>query len=155
MTPRSIRILIDRANSQPPYPPLDNVTDSAPTVWRGEYVSIEVGVFADFAAGTVEDVTTWTQARLKVFRSQTNLGTALLSKTFGSIAGDLDPSTMDLASWNDGSKETAVFDLTATDTDIDTQGAASRSLWLVLEFTDGSDTLVLAAGELVVHEPGL
>ena len=152
MTNRTIRILCDlaAASAAPPNPPIDPSTNMPVAAWRGEALDIEAGVFADYAAGTVADVSGWTNLKLEIYADGSRRRPALVTKTDAT----LDPDTMALATWDNGTEETAAFALSATDMDIDTLGAATRDLWLVLSATDGGGTRILKAGTLVLHEPG-
>lgn len=138
------------AASAPPNAPYDPATNLPVTAWRGEALQIDVGAFADYTAGTVADVAAWTNIKLEIFGSGTTRRAALVTKT----DTGLDPDTMALATWDDGSEETASFALADTDMDIDCLGAATRDLWMVISATDAGGTRILKAGVLTLHETG-
>jgi hypothetical protein len=152
MTARIIRILCDMAAaaSAPPNAPYDPETNMPVTAWRGEALQIDVGAFADYTAGTVANVSAWTNVKLEIFADATRRLAALVTKTDTA----LDPDTMALATWDDGTEETASFDLADTDLDIDCLGAATRDLWMVISATDAGGTRILKAGTFTLHETG-
>jgi hypothetical protein len=152
MTARIIRILCDMAAaaSAPPNAPTDPATNMPVTAWRKEALQIDVGAFADYSAGTVATVTGWTNVKLEIFGDGTRRMPALVTKTDTA----LDPDTMAKATWDDGTEETASFDLADTDLDIDCLGQATRDLWMVITATDSGGTRILKAGTLTLHESG-
>ena len=60
-----------------------------------------------------------------------------------------------MADWEAGTGEHALFALSDAEAAIDLLGQPYRQCWLLLTATDGSDTWVLAAGYVTIHEAGL
>lgn len=111
---------------------------------RGNATRFEFGFFD--VLGTALDLSEVQSLNLKLQPSQT-VDSPLADKTITVL--DL---TLDAATWDDGSKEHAVFQFSNAEMNIDPQGER-RTLWLVITaITIGGDEVTLTGGAFFLHE---
>lgn len=111
---------------------------------RGNATRFEFGFFD--VIGTPLDLSEVESLNLKLQPSQT-VDSPLADKTITTL--DL---SLDAATWDDGSKQHAVFQFSNAEMNINPQGER-RALWLVITaITTGGDEITLTAGWFFLHE---
>jgi hypothetical protein len=123
----------------------DYLTGATPVLWRGNDVQIELGIF--FGAEVV-DVTNIASVTVEAKESQTSPTSPVISK----LVDDLN-AALTLATWQDGTGAHAVIPLTATETNIDLDGAAEKSFWLTVSaITTDAYAITLGTSYLQIRE---
>lgn len=133
---------------QPPVPPIDYNTGSAPQWWRCSSVGIAVGLFD--ALGNPLDLGNLAPGgslQLSLYRNQGD-PVPVWTKTI--VGSSLYP-LITTAGWQNGSQQNANFLLSAGDTDQGLDGGQSRAFWLVLNGNSVAGNLILyAAGTVTI-----
>ena len=117
--------------------------------WRAEAATVNVAIYSD--ATTVADTTGLTEVEMLI-SSTPNHASPLVTKT-ATVGSGLDLTVTD-ADFLAGTAQHATFALAAGDLDPDMAGEASRTMYLRLAATVSGATVVLANGEITVHEAG-
>jgi hypothetical protein len=117
---------------------LDAITSGAPIGWRGNDIQFEVGLFWGEDLDTLVDLANIESLTLEIRDRPTRVGTIYASVTVE--AGDLD-GTLTVETWEDGTKQHALFALTHEETNW-SQGAALEGVYfLVLSCITTDDPL--------------
>lgn len=142
-----LRIQVDVASFDNP---IDAIHNTLPQYWRGNDLRIELGIFSD---NDVIDVSNLASVTFEI-RALNNDGEApaanmpiLLSQKCSSL-----DSLVTVESWNNGSKQHAIFNFSANETNL-LPGAYWVSIW-ALTTDDVAKILTLGAGLIHVLENG-
>ena len=119
-------------------------TPIALNVWRGNATDLE---FAIYDSAGVADISTIQSITLRV-KEDRLIETSLIDETVSAF-----DATLDDASWLDGTKQHATYDLTNADMMRDLGNTTTKSFWIVfVALLDDGSELTLGAGNLTIHE---
>lgn len=126
---------------------LDAATGGTPEQWRGTTLRVDIG---SFYLSSVVDVSLFTSITLEIKPSDDRTGSALMSKTTGSLNNSLT-----LATWEDGTSQHATLDFSAAETQLDLGGANSKEFWMVVSAVGaGGEKATLGACTFTMLEDG-
>lgn len=115
---------------------------------RGNGTDFQIGIF-DAIDDSVAVISDLASLNLRIRASQTSGSTILADKTVAAASFD---ETLTTGTWDDGTKQHAVFSFSNAEMNIDPEGK-SKVLWLVLTgISDAGDEVTLAAGTITLHE---
>jgi hypothetical protein len=129
------------------------LTSSAPKIWRGNNVGVEIGMY--MSGVFVDTFTGITSLHLDLVPANDRDGSPILQKTVLAAAFE----TITEAEWlaNTAAKYQAKFTLTSADTQVDMTNATDNvlSLWLVIHALMATgEFITLGAGTFQVEEDG-
>jgi hypothetical protein len=128
---------------------VDQNTGSAPALWRGSSVAVQVGVFD--ADGIPIDLSNLAFLKLLLFKTPDDL-VALFEKT---LTADYIGAVSSVG-WAAGTEQNATFSLSPSDTDQSLGGGAFSDFWLVLEgITTSGNVIIYSAGPASINNAGL
>ena len=126
-------------------PVKDYLTGATPTLWRGNDVQIELGLF--FGADVV-NVSNISSITLEAKASQTTSDAPVIAQTV-----DVLDNTLTASTWTDRSKQHALIALTAAETNLDLDGAVEKSYWLTISaITTEGYAITLGYSSLLIRE---
>ncbi len=135
--------------SNPPAYPIDDNTGQAPKFWRGQDVSIQVGVFD--ADNNAVDLSNVASLQITFRRTPTSVAYAATDVV---DSRDIIP-TISYAGWSAGTTQQATFNLPAALTDLSLDGGDSLPYWMDIRgYTSTGSVLVYGAGYVTVYNPG-
>lgn len=142
---QTLRFPVDRSVRNPITNPADNKQPFH--FWRGKELAVQVG---NFFAGELQSISNLASITLEIDVSQVSPLPPVMKKEV--LAAALD-DTLDASTWDDGSKQHALFEFSASEANIDLGGQPSRSFWLTVTGlrTDGK-TVILGYGSAVCDE---
>lgn len=111
----------------------DALTGKTPATWQGNDLQFELGIFnGTEAAPTPADLSNFASLKCEVFAmaGAAPTGAALMSKTVTSFA-----DTLDLADWQAGTAQHAVFIFTAQESNLDLGSNPYVDFWMVFSGT--------------------
>lgn len=121
-------------------------TDRSPESVRGNATRFELGLFD--RAGAVHNVSNVESLNLKLQPGQMDSSGVLADKTISVLDNTLDTTT-----WDNGTKQHAVFELTNAEMNLAMVSGSPRTLWLVVTaiMVDATE-YTLIAGNFLLHE---
>lgn len=135
--------------SQPPVEPVDANTNQPIRFWRGNGISVAVGIFD--SDGVAVDLSNLLY--LQMVLKKTPLSPAVLA-TVVVEAADIIP-TVSRAEFLAGENQQATFVFTAAQTDQGLEGGTEAPFWLALQGkTSGGVPITYAAGYITIYNPG-
>jgi hypothetical protein len=142
-----VRLLVN-LSSNPPVDPIDANTGLPPRCWRGEAVSLQIGIFDP--AGLPVDLSNLQYLQVTLQNAVSSL-IPLVTKQV------VPPNILSLttAAWLDGSGQQAIVILDAADTDQGLGGLSSADFWIQVQgLTQAGAPLNYAAGRFTIFDPG-
>jgi len=144
-----IRLQLSTA-SAPPVAPLDANTGNTPAFWRGQAISVQVGIFD--AMQNPVDISNLQSISLAILPSVDSIIPSAVSTV---AAADFDNTSVTWQEWISQATQQVSFDLTPLLTDLALGGAPNLPYWLVVSgVTAGGQVFTYGAGPIIVWNPG-
>jgi hypothetical protein len=128
----------------------DVFTSSTPELWRGNDVRFEVGLFLKNVL--LVDISNIESLTLEVKLTAARGGAPVMTKTIAAAA--LDPTLAD-ATWTDQTKQHALVEFSAAETNVDLSGQNAADFWLVISVvTTAGKQITIQSTILRIAEDG-